>query len=111
MFSREYCEIFKNTYFEKHFFRGHLRDKNDPVLLGSVGKPFPTVKARIVSTTNNETLVEGDTISVIVKDHTEKEGNLHIQGPSVFKEYWNNPEATKETFTSDGWFITGTYLN
>ena len=53
-------------------------------------------------------MVEGDSISVVVKDHTEKEGNLHIQGPSVFKEYWNNPEATREAFTSDGWFITGT---
>ena len=103
MCSENFC-----TNFSEHFFNGRFCDESDPVVLGSVGKPFPTVKVRIVSTANNETLVEGDSISVVVKDYTEKEGNLHIQGPSVFKEYWNNPEATREAFTSDGWFITGT---
>ncbi|THH33267.1 hypothetical protein EUX98_g929 [Antrodiella citrinella] len=34
-------------------------------------------------------------------------GQLQISGPSVFREYYNNPEATAENFTSDGWFITG----
>lgn len=35
-----------------------------------------------------------------------KEGQLQITGPSVFREYHNNPKATRESF-SDGWFITG----
>lgn len=26
---------------------------------------------------------------------------------TLFKEYWNNPEATKKEFTDDGWFVTG----
>ncbi|KAF9895404.1 hypothetical protein FE257_000310 [Aspergillus nanangensis] len=34
-------------------------------------------------------------------------GNLEVAGPVVFKEYFNNPTATNETFTSDGWFKTG----
>jgi malonyl-CoA/methylmalonyl-CoA synthetase len=41
---------------------------------------------------------------------TESEiiGNLQIfNGPTVFKEYFNNPEATKKEFTDDGWFVTG----
>lgn len=34
-------------------------------------------------------------------------GQLQISGPTVFREYYNNPRATMESFTSDGWFITG----
>lgn len=30
-----------------------------------------------------------------------------MRGPNVFKEYWQREEATKSSFTSDGWFITG----
>jgi len=30
-----------------------------------------------------------------------------VKGPAVFKEYWNKPEATKEAFTTDGYFKTG----
>jgi long-chain acyl-CoA synthetase len=36
-----------------------------------------------------------------------EDGELLMKGPNVFKEYWNNEEATKETFTDDGWFRTG----
>lgn len=37
----------------------------------------------------------------------EKEGELLVKGPSVFREYWDKPEETKNAFTSDGWFRTG----
>lgn len=34
-------------------------------------------------------------------------GDLEVSGPIVFKEYYNNPSATRAAFTSDGWFKTG----
>ena len=34
-------------------------------------------------------------------------GSLELSGGILFREYYNNPKATKESFTSDGWFITG----
>jgi len=34
-------------------------------------------------------------------------GELYIKGPNMFQMYWNKPQATKETFTADGWFKTG----
>lgn len=35
-----------------------------------------------------------------------EEGQLQVAGPSVFREYHNNPKATAESF-SGAWFITG----
>lgn len=34
-------------------------------------------------------------------------GELLCRGPSVAKRYWNDPEATADTFADDGWFRTG----
>lgn len=34
-------------------------------------------------------------------------GSLQVRGPNVFSEYWKRPDATKTSFTSDGWFLTG----
>jgi malonyl-CoA/methylmalonyl-CoA synthetase len=33
-------------------------------------------------------------------------GELEVRGPSVFKEYWQRPEDTRQAFR-DGWFRTG----
>ena len=35
------------------------------------------------------------------------EERLQVRGQSLFKEYLNNPGATREAFTRDGWFETG----
>ncbi|MGX1792101.1 AMP-dependent synthetase/ligase [Microbacterium sp. NPDC055312] len=34
------------------------------------------------------------------------DGEIEVRGINVFKEYWNNPEATEAAF-DDGWFRTG----
>lgn len=35
------------------------------------------------------------------------DGEIEVRGVNVFKEYWNNPEATAEAFSEGGWFHTG----
>ncbi|KAF6238851.1 hypothetical protein HO173_002723 [Letharia columbiana] len=48
--------------------------------------------------------VEDDETRVAVPNEA---GNLELTGPVVFGEYYNNPSATAEAFTRDGWFKTG----
>jgi len=60
---------------------------------GSVGIPLPGVQVRLCGQ-DGELVPEG------------VPGEIEVRGPSVFSEYWNKPEATREAFR-DGWFRTG----
>jgi long-chain acyl-CoA synthetase len=50
----------------------------------AVGKPVPGVQVKI-----------GD------------DGEVLVKGPNVFAGYWHNEDATRESFTEDGWYKTG----
>jgi long-chain acyl-CoA synthetase len=58
---------------------------NTPVnhRIGTVGKILPNLEVRIAD-----------------------DGEILVRGPSVFKEYWNRPDETENSFL-DGWFKTG----
>ncbi|CAF3726965.1 unnamed protein product [Rotaria sordida] len=81
---------------------------------GTVGKPMPTVLIRIARENSDspmgyETLVEADSdyTKLEVKNTTDEpiEGELLIQSPTLFKEYWQKPNETHATFTIDGKFF------
>lgn len=83
-------------------------------LPGSVGTPLPGVEVRIVSENPQKDgspyiiHAEGNEEDTkVTPGFEEKEGELLVRGPSVFREYWDKPEETKAAFTSDGWFKTG----
>lgn len=35
------------------------------------------------------------------------DGEILARGPQIFQGYWKMPQETKDTFTEDGWFMTG----
>ena len=62
--------------------------------LGSVGRPLPGVRIRVVDADGEDALV-GDA------------GELWVQGPNVFAGYWNDDDATAAVLDADGWLHTG----
>ncbi len=66
-------------------------NREDANRIGSVGPVLPGVSVRI--------------------EYPDPEGNGEIitRGPNVMKGYFNNPEATAEVLSDDGWFRTGDY--
>jgi long-chain acyl-CoA synthetase len=61
---------------------------------GSIGVPLPDVRLRLVGADGDDVLI-GDA------------GELWVQGPNVFKGYWNDAQATARALTPDGWLRTG----
>ncbi|KAK0391855.1 hypothetical protein NLU13_1354 [Sarocladium strictum] len=72
----------------------------------SVGWPLPSVEARLVDT---------DTNTIIDPSETDRQGEIQLRGPTIFREYWRNPAATSAEFTpadpddlnTAPWFRTG----
>lgn len=76
---------------------------------GSVGWPLPSVQVRLVDTETNEVIHAGSEIDAYGK---ERDGEIQLRGPTIFKEYWRNPEATLKEHVEDAdgggrWFKTG----
>ncbi|TGO89427.1 hypothetical protein BPOR_0110g00110 [Botrytis porri] len=76
---------------------------------GSVGWPLPTVQVRLVDTETNEVIALG---SELDSNGKERDGEIQLRGPTIFKEYWRNPEATLKEHVDDPdgggrWFKTG----
>ncbi len=61
--------------------------------LGSVGRVIPTIQARVVDDEMND-VAPGEV------------GEIVYRGPTMMREYWNNPTATSEAFYG-GWFHSG----
>jgi malonyl-CoA/methylmalonyl-CoA synthetase len=59
-----------------------------------VGQPLPGVVIKRVNEVGEE-----------ITDPTVP-GELAVKSPTMFREYWGNPESTHNAFV-DGWFLTG----
>jgi acyl-CoA synthetase (AMP-forming)/AMP-acid ligase II/thioesterase domain-containing protein/aryl carrier-like protein len=71
-------------------------ERDHQLEFASLGRCMPGIKMRVTdSPDSTESLAAG------------RVGFLQLTGPVVFKQYFNNKQATDEAFTSDGWFITG----
>jgi long-chain acyl-CoA synthetase len=56
----------------------------DRLKIGTVGLPLPGIALRIAD-----------------------DGEVLIKGKTVFRGYWRNDQATADSFTADGWYLSG----
>ncbi|NJN17810.1 MAG: long-chain fatty acid--CoA ligase [Oscillochloris sp.] len=73
----------------------HANPMGQPARSGFIGVPLPSTEARIVDLESGADLPPGAV------------GELLVRGPQLMAGYWNQPEATAEALTSDGWLRTG----
>ncbi len=72
-----------------------INDLYSPPKVGSVGKPLPSVEAKIVNDDEEELPFN-------------EVGEIILKGPNIMVGYYNNPEETEKTI-KNGWFFTGDY--
>lgn len=68
--------------------------KDIDLLTASVGTPMSDCDLRLVDEFGTK-VANGDI------------GEIQVRGPFLMLEYWNNPTATANAFTKDGWLKTG----
>ncbi len=84
-------ETCSGVTYSRRFSRSATRDA-DPLV--DVGEPIGGIELRIVDAADTP-VAAGRT------------GRLQVRGISVTPGYYRNPEANRQAFTTDGWFITG----
>ncbi|MEM7180262.1 MAG: AMP-binding protein [Spirochaetota bacterium] len=67
-------------------------------VIGTVGKPLGGVSIKLLDTAGN----------VITNPNTK--GIAYHKGPNIMKEYYKQPEKTKEVLSDDGWLNSGDIL-
>jgi acyl-CoA synthetase (AMP-forming)/AMP-acid ligase II len=85
----ELCGVITHLMPEAH------RDAEHPERLVSAGRVIPEAELRVVDPESLEEVPAGE------------HGELWFRTPQLMRGYLNQPEATAEVITDDGWFRTG----
>lgn len=99
----EICRRFPNMHLQTSFGMTEMSasvtnaDWDEPIEKKAVtcGRLMEDVEGRIAEPVSGKVLAKNQV------------GEIQFRGFNVMKEYYNNPEKTKEAFTADGWFRTG----
>ena len=92
-------ELYGHAILERYGMTETLMNISNPYRgerrAGTVGKPLAGVSIRLADPVSGRDVAG------------EEVGEVLIRGPNVFPGYWRNEEATKASFTADGFFRSG----
>ncbi|KAI9037667.1 non-ribosomal peptide synthetase [Aspergillus affinis] len=91
-------EICAGAIYNRAFPEVDIQARRDA---GALGKCIPGIEMRISRAPQDEPAPNPSNSAA------SDAGMLEVRGPVVFSRYFNNEEATRGSFTEDGWFQTG----
>jgi len=86
---------------------------SETIVIGSGTTTLPEYPHLTKNYTSVGVAVGYTEIKIVDTTDPEKElpfgesGEIALRGPAVAKGYWNLPDATRDVFRPDGWFLTG----
>lgn len=98
---------FLRAVFGNHFVQGYGLTETYAVATCQLEGDLSTGNVGAVSPVTELCLADVPDMEYYSTDSPYPRGEVLIRGPSVFREYYNNPEETAKAFTEDGWFRTG----
>ncbi len=89
---------------------GALNLGNTSKEAGCAGWPLPGIEIKLVDPETRDTVVPCEEVSFwgeLKEEHVDREGEIAIRGPVVFKGYYNRDDENDRVFDEEGWFYTG----
>jgi long-chain acyl-CoA synthetase len=97
--SSAWLEVTNNTIYE-----GYGLSETSPVVTLNLGKNGDFVPGIGLPLPGTDISLRDENLQPVEDGEA---GELCVKGPQVMAGYWNDPEATAEVFTEDGYFMTG----
>ncbi|EME85797.1 uncharacterized protein MYCFIDRAFT_41272 [Pseudocercospora fijiensis CIRAD86] len=98
---------FLRVVFANNFYQGYGLTETYAIALAQLEGDFSAGNCGAVTPTTELCLLDVPDMDYLSTDKPNPRGELLVRGPTVFKEYFKNPEETQKAFTEDGWFKTG----
>lgn len=98
---------FLRAVFGNHFIQGYGLTESYAVSLNQIEGDLSVGNCGAVSPCVEACLADLPDMDYLSTDKPFPRGELLLRGPTLFQEYFRNPEETKKAYTEDGWFRTG----
>lgn len=98
---------FLRVVFGTHIIQGYGLTESYAVSLAQLEGDLSPGNCGAVSACVEACLMDVPDMEYMSTDQPNPRGELLLRGPSLFREYYKNPEETAKAFTEDGWFKTG----
>ncbi|GAB7354410.1 hypothetical protein MBLNU459_g4903t1 [Dothideomycetes sp. NU459] len=98
---------FLRIVFSNNFIQGYGLTETYAIALAQLEGDLSAGNCGAVTPTTELCLLDVPDMEYYSTDKPHPRGELLVRGPTVFREYYKNPEETGKALLEDGWFRTG----